>query len=160
MHQQRRYEPQSQAHTRPRKHQQPTRRSSVIKVCVQRQQPTTEKTHQRQTQKEEHSLQVSLPPVTQNHHHPEKRQQCSSRQIHESEIEKCAHVSLAASLFPQRKQGKYQVQENSCIPMPLIIVGLPSKAPEGICACPTQIVRKTLDCMRFLAILAVGCKEC
>src|ERR1700693_1909882 len=144
--QQRRNEPHSQAHTRPRKRQQPTRRSSVIKVCVQRQQPAPEKTHQRQTQKEEHSLQISLSSVTQNHHHPEKRQQRSSRQIHESKIEKCAHVRLAAGLFPQRKQGKYQVQENSCIPMPLIIRGLPQKVPEDICACSTQIVRKTLDC--------------
>ncbi len=53
------------------------RRFGVVDLGVQRQQRSAIEEKQRQAKKKEHSLEIPLPPVAENHHHPKKLQQRS-----------------------------------------------------------------------------------
>src|SRR5208282_4302201 len=79
--------PQTQTHHSPAKNAQGWRNRRVINLRVQSQQRTAKEKQQRQTQEKENPLKIPLPPMTQNHHDPEERQQSPSRQHDQPQID-------------------------------------------------------------------------
>jgi hypothetical protein len=76
MYNQRWNQPQAKAKERPGKAQQATRRSAVVEFRVRVQEAASEETRQRQTKKEEDTLEVALATMAQDHHHPKKWEEC------------------------------------------------------------------------------------
>src|SRR5579859_946581 len=87
MHQKRGKKPEAKAHHRPAEYGERRRNRAVVQLRIQRQQRSAKKEHQRQAQEEEYALEVSLPPVAEYHHDPEKWQKRSNRKNDEPQIE-------------------------------------------------------------------------
>ena len=106
MNDQRRNEPQPEAQKRPCKAKQRSRRTAVVQFRIQCQQTAAEEERQRQTQKEKYALKIPLPPVSQNHHHPEEWQQRSSGQQNKAEIKEQTHGPFPGSLSRKKAAGQ------------------------------------------------------
>jgi hypothetical protein len=88
----RRYEPQAHAECGPRESEQTGRRHSVVKPGVQREKATPKKKGDCEAQEKENALEVSLPAMAEDDHHPEEWQQRSSRQHNQAEVEHPIHT--------------------------------------------------------------------
>src|SRR5712692_4209921 len=88
MNQQRRQKAESGAEQRLGERCQQRRRRKVVDLRIQCEQRAGIKEEQGQRKKEKHALEVALPPVPKNHHHPEKLQQGSGREPDQSQINK------------------------------------------------------------------------
>jgi hypothetical protein len=85
-----------------------------VQLAVQSEQRTTVKEEQRKAQKEQNALKSALPAMSQNHGHPEKRQQRSGSENKKLEAQRQT-ASLARILPLPSKHGNIQVQDFSCI---------------------------------------------
>src|SRR5580693_3748286 len=87
MNQQRGQQAQPGAQQRNRRTLQKRRWHRIIDLGIQRQQRAAIKQKQRQAKKEEHALKISLPPVADDHHHPEQLQERASSKTDEPNID-------------------------------------------------------------------------
>ena len=76
---------------RPRHRKVQARRSAVVEFRVHCEEAASEETRQRQTKKEENTLEIALAAVAQDHHHPKKGQERPSGEKDKSKIERPAH---------------------------------------------------------------------
>jgi hypothetical protein len=109
MNHERRDKPKAETKKRPGKAEQALRRGAVIEFRVQSEEATPEEQSHRQTEEEENALEIALTAMTENHYHPEEREQRSGRQQNETEIEKQVHVPFPESLCRKEEQSNCQV---------------------------------------------------
>jgi len=87
-------EPQTKAEKYPSKAQQGGRRSGIEELAVERQEAAAEKTGEGQAQEKEDALEAALAAMAEDHYHPEKRQQRSSSENDEAQIEEPRHEGI------------------------------------------------------------------
>src|SRR5277367_2276500 len=116
MDQQRGKKPQTRTDNNPAKNPERWRNRRVIQLRIQSQQRSAKEKHQRQTQEKEDPLEISLPPVAEDHHNPKERQQSPSRQYDQPQIDGVVQMKArpAAILCPFQQHGNRQVSSFSC----------------------------------------------
>src|SRR5271155_4387070 len=96
------------------------RRYCVVGLGVRFEERGTIEKEQSEAQEEEDALKIALAAMSENHHHPEKRQQRSGSENYKLDIqhqESCSPGETRASrksLPREKKQGNCQVQYFSC----------------------------------------------
>jgi|SRR5271169_3530132 len=98
MHGERRNKPETNAEKRPCKSHQSGGRRAIVKFRVQGEQAAAKKASECQAKEEKNTLEIALPAMPQDHNHPEKGEQSSSRENDESEVKERAHENVVASL--------------------------------------------------------------
>src|SRR5438477_8409287 len=113
--QQRRQQAQARDNDGDRKSSQTDRQLAVINLGIENQKRSAVEKKQRQAREEENPLEVALPPIANNHDHPEQRKQRAPGQPDQSNVEKRSHKpQLAQSVCPRRRHRNGQVSSFPC----------------------------------------------